>query len=1094
MRCFTVFFVSLLGLACPAFAESPAVAEHLRCEYRVDPLGIDVVGPRLSWEMRDQRRGAKQTAYQVLVASTPEKLAAGQGDLWNSGKVESNETMQIVYEGKPLGSRDYACWKVRLWDQDGQTSAWSASAKWSMGLLKKADWNGAEWIACPSETPVILSPHNGYHSQFAKTADTEKWAAINLGQEQKIDAVQLFPARPYDFSPDTPGFLFPVRFKIEAANKPNFSDAKTVVDKTDADYPNPGEKAPTFRFDPVEAKLVRVTATRLGRLGDHFGLALAEAKVFSGGKNVSEQAGAYAKDSIEQGGWSMEKLTDGRIRGERSPEDAAERLASIVRKEFKVSGPIRRAVVSVTGLGLYELHINGHKVGDHLLTPEWTRYQNRIQYQTYDVTDRLKQGENTVGAYLGNGWWPALAACAPPRAIDNPQPCLLMRLDVEMEDGTTQTIVSNDSWQATDESPIEKCGIYVGETYDATKELPGWDEPGFDAADWSAVKVLPCPAGSEEAKLVAQPNEPIRVEQELSPVKITEPKPGVYVFDMGQNMVGWCRLKTSAPKGTKITMRHGELLNDDGTVYQGNLGPAVQTDEFTCPGGEATYEPRFTYHGFRYVQVTGLPQPPTKETLTGRVFHSDSPEVGTFSCSNQLINQIKHLIDWVQRGNMHGVPTDCPQRSERLGWMGDIQAFGQTAIFNRDMAAFFTKWIPDVRDSQAEDGRYADFSPHFSDPNKSFSGVPAWGDAGVVVPWRMYQNYADKRMLEQHFDSVCRWIDYIHEKNPNLLWQKNRGNDYNDWLHGDTLDRLDYPKGISEVPREVFATAFWAGSTEMAAKMAKVLGRTEEAEKFGQLHEGIKKAFNRAFVQPDGHIQGDTQAGYALALYFNLLDDAMRPKAAAHLVEAIRKFKDHPSTGIQTTHRLMLELSRNGQHDEAYRLINLRTAPSWGFMVEMDATTIWERWDGYVKGRGIHRSGMNSFNHWAFGAVGEWMWRELAGINPDEAHPGFKHFIIRPRPVGDLKWVKSTYDSIRGPIVSNWKRDGGVFSLDVEVPANTTATVYVPARDAGAVTEGGVPASQAEGVKFLRMEDGTAVFAVAAGRYTFAAPETKSTE
>ena len=483
-----------------------------------------------------------------------------------------------------------------------------------------------------------------------------------------------------------------------------------------------------------------------------------------------------------------------------------------------------------------------------------------------------------------------------------------------------------------------------------------------------------------------------------------------------------------------------------------------------------------------------MPSRPASDTVVGRVFHSAAPETGTLACSNELLNQIMHCIRWVQRANMMSVPTDCPQRTERLGWMGDIQAFAQTAIFQRDMAGFFTKWVPDIRESQADDGRYPDVAPHISDPNREFSGVPAWGDAGTVVPWRMYQNYADTRMLAEHFASAQRWVDFIHRHNPNLLWQKDRANDYNDWLNGDVTAVKDYPRGISAIPNEVFATAFFAHSTDIVARMARVLRRSDDAAKYGKLFEGIKAAFGKAYVAADGRIKGDTQAGYALALHFNLLDESLRPQAMRHLLAAIKKYKSHPSTGIQSTHRMLLDLSAGGQHAEAYRLMNLRTAPSWGYMVEQGATTIWERWDGYVKGRGFQDPGMNSFNHWAFGAVGEWVWRELAGLNPDDSQPGYKHFFIRPRPCGELNWLKSRYESIRGPIRSDWKIAGGRFELHVEIPANTTATVYVPAGDAAKVTESGKPAAEASGVKFLKSENGSAVFAVQSGVYDFTAP------
>ncbi|MBU4273755.1 MAG: glycoside hydrolase family 78 protein [Planctomycetes bacterium] len=892
-------------------AESPAAAERLRCEFLVDPLGIDATQPRLCWQMQDARRGAKQTAYQVLVAGTPEKLAAGQGDLWDSGKVASDQSIHVEYAGQPLDSRKQCYWKVRVWDNDGQPAPWSEPAAWTMGLLKPSDW-GANWITLGGAT-----------------------------------------------------------------------------------YPAP---------------------------------------------------------------------------------------ALMVRKEFSVPGAIKRATVSVTGLGLYDLHINGSKVGDRLLAPEWTRYGDRIQYQTYDVTDLLRAGNNAIGAQLSEGWWAGPLMGKSP--TQNPRFCLLARLDIELADGSVQSVVSDPSWRATADGPIRRAGIYYGETYDAGKEMPGWDRPGFNAAGWQPVQVLPHPAGAAGAKLVAQRNEPIRATEELRPVKLTEPKPGVYVFDLGQNMVGWCQLKINAPTGTKITLRHAEMLSSNGTIYTANLRTAAQTVEYTLRGGESVLEPHFTYQGFRYVELTGLPSRPAEDAVVGRVIHSAAAQTGKFSCSNDLINQIMRCVEWTQRGNMHSVPTDCPQRDEREGWMGDIQAFAQTAIFNRDMAAFFTKWAPDIRDSQSGDGRYPDVAP---DVFGQFSrGTPAWGDAGVVVPWRMYQNYADTRMLQQHFESARRWVEFIRGKNPDLLWRNSRGGDYNDWLNGDTLKNLGYPPGISAVPKEVFATAFFAHSTEIVAKMAAALGRREDAATYSRLFRDIKAAFNKAYVASDGRITGDTQAGYALALHFNLLDESLRPKAVEHLLEAIEKFKGHPSTGIQTTHRMMLELSRNGRHDEACRLINLRTAPSWGYMVEMGATTIWERWDGYVAGRGFQDPSMNSFNHWAFGSVGEWVWRELAGINPDEQQPGYKHFVIHPRPCEDLTWAKGEYDSIHGPILSHWEIVEGRFQLRVEIPANTTATVYLPVADPALVTESGKPAAASDGVKFLRTEGGKSLFEVGAGRYHFA--------
>jgi alpha-L-rhamnosidase len=537
---------------------------------------------------------------------------------------------------------------------------------------------------------------------------------------------------------------------------------------------------------------------------------------------------------------------------------------------------------------------------------------------------------------------------------------------------------------------------------------------------------------------------------------MTEPKPGVFVFDLGQNMVGWARVKAIGAAGKTVTLRHAEMLNDDGTIDTANLRGAPQIDRYTPRAdGEFVFEPHFTYHGFRFIELTGLAQAPTPSAVVGCVFHSTSPVVGRFECSDPSLNQLMQNILWTQRANLMSSPNDCPQRDERFGWMGDIQSFAQTAIFNMDMAAFFTKFAQDNRDDQADDGRYPDFAPHPGDPNKSFSGVPAWGDAGTIVPWRAYQNYADTRLLEEHFESARRWVDYIHKANADLTWAKGRNNDYNDWLNGDWVKQKDWPNKGGAVPNVVFATAFFAHSTELVAKMAAVLGRKEEARLYGELFSQIKTVFNQRFVKPDGHIEGDTQGGYALALSFNLLPDDLRPKAAQFLIENIRRYQNHLSTGIQTTHRAMLELTRNNSTDVGWQLLTNRTFPSWLYMIDNGATTIWERWDGYVKGRGFQDAGMNSFNHWAFGAVGEWIWRNIAGLNPDDAQPGWKHFVIAPKPGGGVTWAKAEYQSIRGRIACDWRIEGAKITLRAVVPPNTTATIHLPTSDATKITEGG---------------------------------------
>ena len=600
---------------------------NLRCEYLENPVGIDVVTPRLCWTLQSDERGQKQTAYQVVVASTPELLAANQGGLWNSGKVVSDQTLHIVYAGSALTARQQCYWKVRTWDKNDEPSPWSEDAFWSMGLLQPADWGNAGWIAFTA--PVVNSTaHNGYHCVMTNTADTTKWVAIDLGSTKAVDTVRLHPTRPYDWTPDTPGFLFPVRFKIETALNADFSDAVTVVDQTAADVPNPGTNAPIYSFTALSTRHIRLTVTKLAlRDASNYAFTLAELQALSEGTNLTQGATVTALDSIESGGWGKTKLTDSRLLPDPGVV-ATSPPATMLRKEFTLSAPARRAIVSVTGLGLYELWINGQRVGDHLLAPEWTCYKKRIQYQTYDVTSLLQEGANVIGAQVCGGWWSGPLMTMP--AVPAPQYCLRLRLDATLNNDSTQTLVSDSSWQATDTGPIRRSEIYYGEVYDATKEKPGWNQTGFDTNGWIMAETLTAPAGSETAILVAQPSEPIRVTEELTTANITQPSPGTYVFDMGQNMVGWCRLHTDAPAGTVISMRFGEALNEDGTVYLANLRGATQVNTYTWRGGEATLEPHFTYFGFRYVQVTGLTTPPDTGTLLGRVFHSSAPETGTF--------------------------------------------------------------------------------------------------------------------------------------------------------------------------------------------------------------------------------------------------------------------------------------------------------------------------------------------------------------------------------------------------------------------------------------------------------------------------------
>jgi alpha-L-rhamnosidase len=773
--------------------------------------------------------------------------------------------------------------------------------------------------------------------------------------------------------------------------------------------------------------------------------------------------------------------------------------ATTLRHSFTLSTKPSRAIVYASALGAYQIQINGQRVGDHVLAPEFTDYHRRTQYQAYDVTQMLKAGDNVIGAYLGDGWYAggiglAQALVDKPRNIYGDHPRFIAQLEIMSgaRAPATKRIVTDSTWRVTRDGPIRSSDILNGESYDARDEMPGWDKPGFDDSHWSFADV----ASNIPTHLVAQPNEPIRITQDVRPISITEPTPGVYVFDLGQNMVGWVRISVRGAAGTTITLSHAEMLRDSGTVYTDNLRGAQQTDRYTLRGSSMdpeTFEPHFTYHGFRYVQVTGLAARPRLTDLVGRQINSALTEASTFETSSPLITKLWQNVRWTQRDNMIGIPTDCPQRDERLGWMGDIQVFSGTSIFNADMGAFLTKWMRDVRDAQTPDGRFADFSPQpfqqrlVEMKRGDFMGVPGWGDAGIVVPWRLWQQYGDSRQLQESYDAAKRWIEFVRGNNPDLLWKNNRGNDYGDWLNADTMKDSTMPRQGGEVPKPVFATMMFAYATDLVSRMAVVLHNEQEARQYRTLFNDIKTAFNRAYVTNDGHIQGNTQAGYALALHFNLLPESKRAAAVAYMLEGIETYHGHMSTGFHSTYRMMLELSRAGRSDVAYALVNNTTFPSWGYSIENGATTIWERWDGYVKGRGFQDPGMNSFNHYAIGAVAEWMYRVILGINNDDDHPAYEHFVLHPVPGGGLTWVKGSYNSIRGKIEMSWRTDGSTFTENVTIPANTSATVYVPAKAVENVTESGAPARRSNGVHFVGMEGDAAVFTVQSGTYSFVA-------
>jgi alpha-L-rhamnosidase len=733
-----------------------------------------------------------------------------------------------------------------------------------------------------------------------------------------------------------------------------------------------------------------------------------------------------------------------------------------LRKSFALNSPVQRAVLYASALGLYEIHLNGQRVGDHVLAPDWTDYRKRVRYQVYDVTSVLRRGDNAIAAMLANGWYSGHIGLGGYQFFGT-SPALLAQLEITYRDGHVERIVSDTSWKSH-HSPIVSSDLMKGEDYDARLEVNNWDKSGLDDHPWQSVNVK-----NESLPIEAQVMEPVREIRELQTKAITEPAPGRWVFDLGQNMVGVVRLKVSALAGTQLTLRHAEMLNPDGTLYTDNLRSATSTDHYTTKGGAAEiWQPRFTFHGFRYVELSGVPAKPALDALTGVVISSDTPSAGEFSCSDARINQLQSNIQWGQRGNYISIPTDCPQRDERLGWMGDAEVFIRTATYNADVAAFFTKWLVDVDDGQTAAGSFGDVSPNTMGPG----GVPAWGDAGVICPWTIYQVYGDKRILEQHLPAMIKWIDYMREHSDGLIRDRDRGSDYGDWLSIG-----------ANTPKDVIGTAFFAYSTHLVALSCEAVGRTSEAAKYEQLFQDIKSAFNQRYVSNNARMPGNTQCDYAMALKFGLLPDGLQAKAAQLLVDDIAAKNGHLSTGFVGVSYLLPVLTQTGHADTAYGLLLQDTFPSWLFSVKQGATTIWERWDGWTPDHGFQTPSMNSFNHYSLGSCGEYLFGGIGGIRAGS--PGFKTIIIDPVIRDGLTWADTRYDSIRGTIATSWKREGRAVTLKVVVPANTTAIVSVPTFNVASITEGGKPLPQVSGVKLLQEEKDQCNVEVGSGTYTF---------
>ena len=891
IRAFSSSLLMILAISASLTAQTgagPQAPSGLKCEYLSNPLGIDVLEPRLSWTLNHKQRGEKQTAYQALVASRSDLLSRNEGDQWDSARVASEESIQVVYHGRRLESGRTYYWKVRYWDKEGRPGPYSAPARFEMGLLSREEWKG-RWIT---------------------------------GHE--------------------------------------------------------------------------------------------------------------------------------------------------LRKAFRLEGRVVRARLYVTALGYYEVHLNGKKVGENVLDPAWTTYPKRVLYSTYDVTGELHSGENAIGAMLGGGWATLGRGVTVARAY-YPVPALLLQLTVELEGGKRFDLASDGSWKAH-HGPIASDSVYDGEVYDARLETPGWDRPGFDDFSWTPAEVVPGSSGILSAQMLP----PIRVVDSLMPRRMTNPQPGVFVFDLGQNTSGWAQLRVKGPRGTAVQMRYAETIHPDGMLNRDNLRQAKARDIYILRGdGEEVFEPHFTYHGFRYVEVTGFPGTPSLHSLRGRVVHTAVDTIGRFAASTPILNDIQRLIRWTQLTNLFSIPTDCDQRDERQGWLGDAQISAEEAMLNFDMAAFYTNFVRDIRDAQGEDGSLPETVPEKYGNRPS---DPAWGSAYPILCWTMWQQYGDRRILEENYEGLKKYVESLRSRAPDNVLRYN--------LNGDWI-------AIVETPGELISDAYYYYDVTILKNIAGILGKKADEETYMQLAGQIKEAYARNFFDAKtGQFSGTTQTAKAMALYFDLVPEKERGNVAFSLEKDVHfRHNNHLSTGFIGTKYLMSALTDTGRNDLAYHVAIQTTYPSWGFMLEKDATTIWEQWEDWST------PWMNSHDHPALASVGAWFYQALAGIHQQPGGEGYKHLRIAPPLVEGLSRVSASIDTIRGPVSSSWNRAVGKNTLEITVPVNSDAEVVIPIEQDMTETtlrEGDhviwqdgrfVPGD--EGVRAARAEGGTIIVSVGSGHYAF---------
>jgi len=1084
----------LFGQACVAQkpAETVTGPVALEVDNLTTPLGIDDPEPKFSWQLHDPARGAKQTAYQVYIIGDSDLPVHTGPALWTSGRVESSQSMNVRYTGPALKASTRYYWDVVVWGADGKQYQGGKQTWFETGLMNQDAWT-AQWIGYETteETAVRKAP--------------AKW--IVSPDAQSVLAEKELPSR------------FEYRASIHLDKPVNSATLYATAQDTVAAWINGSQVLKAAPFPPWHQmpwkKFVRADVTSELAQGDNT-LALESvlyvvrrngtdappliATVFvqyadgttgtfassPGWKSATHAADGWQQKTFDDSSWKG-AVEFTQSRGDEAPignpwiPDSVKAL----RNAFEVKKAVKSARLYSTALGEYEMFVNGKRVSEEVFAPGWTDYRERVTYQTYDVTALVAQGWNAIGALLAPGWYSTpLEWFQQPNNYGDTPPALRAQLRIEYADGSIDWVNTDEYWDPST-SQIIKAELYDGETQDAREITPDY----FTANIIVIHGKLALPFEPRHIKIVAQDFQPIRVERTMTARAVSEPKPGVYVYDFGQNMAGVEHLRISGPRGTDVRVRFAEILNSDGTIYTENLRTAKATDHFILVGyGVEEFTPQFTFHGFRYAEISGVKTAPGKDALTVEVIHTSAPMAAELKTGSAMVNQLWSNILWGQRSNFVGIPTDCPQRDERLGWMADAQVFWRTASYNMDLAAFSRKFGADMRGTQAGTTMYGIYSPGTATENAGFG--PGWSDAGVIIPWTSWVQTGDTSVIDQNWDAMTAYVDGIEKANPDGLWKNRGGTPFGDWLA---------PEGRTD--QVLIASAQWAYDATLLREMAHATGRTADEQKYSAMFEKIRAAFEKQFVHDDGFVAGadhgpnpmgerthdtkpgveDTQTGYVLALHMNLLPENLRAAAAQKLVDKIAANHGLLATGFLGTPYLLEELTKAGHADVAYQLLLNTQYPSWGYLVDHGATTTWERWNGdQMK----NDPSMNSYNHYAYGAVADWIYRYAAGVDATPLDAGFHTVVLHPKFDKRMGSVDFTYPSAYGVIHSAWTVQGTMATWHVTIPANATGWLDVSAAQAAKYKLAGKPLSASSDAK-AATRDAQSGFELEPGSYTF---------